>query len=286
MKIYDRARGVYAEEKEYGGKKLDFLYGTLFGRILLKLVFSRRYYSHINAVFMKSRYSVKKIKPFIDEYGIDISRCEKKEFESFDDFFTRKRRYGGCTDESCLIACADARLSVYEITENLTLKIKNSVYTLDELVDGRLDLSAYGGGVCLVYRLAVEDYHRYVFFDDGVIGGSFEIEGALHTVRPISEKYRVFSRNHRVCTLLETEHFGDTVQIEVGALQVGKISNYPVSVFKRLDEKGFFSYGGSTIIQLFKKGAAVIDGDICKRDCETLVEIGESIGRKGVKTLC
>lgn len=278
MRIYNRAKRIYIEEKEYGEKKLKFLYHTLPGRILLKLIFSRRFYSSLNGWFMKNKSSVRKIQPFIEEYHIDLTKCEKKEFRSFDDFFTRRRAYATTAHENSLIACADARLSVYEIGNDLTLKIKNSIYTLKELVDGHFELAEYGGGICLVYRLAVEDYHRYVFCDEGKLGEIYEIKGVLHTVRPVSEKYRVFSRNHRVCTLLYTKHFGDVIQIEVGALQVGKINNHSVSDYKRLDEKGFFSYGGSTIIQLFKKERVMIHEDIGDRECETLVEIGESIG--------
>lgn len=281
MKIYDRKAGVYTEEKEYGKKKLGFLYNTLPGRILLKLVFARKYYSVINGMLMRSRDSVKKIKPFIDEYSISLDDCEKTEFTSFDDFFTRKKKvYFSGESAERLISPADGRLSVFEINEDLTLKIKNSIYTLEELTGEIEDLSPYKGGICLVYRLAVEDHHRYVFADDGIIRNTRSISGKLHTVRPISEKYHVFSRNHRVCTVMDTTHFGRMIQIEVGALQIGKINNHPVKSFKRLDEKGYFSYGGSTIIQIFEKDSLEIDRDITEKDCEVLVRIGEGIGTK------
>ncbi len=280
MRIYDRQAGKYIEEKEFEKKKLELLYNTLPGRILLKLIFARRYYSVFHGWRMRSKASVKRIVPFMEEYSIILEGCEKKSFSSFDDFFTRKREYHTEASSDKLIAGADGRLSVYRIDEDLTLRIKNSVYTLCELTDGRMDISAYAGGMCLVYRLAVEDYHRYVFIDSGRITDSISIKGEFHTVRPVSEKYRVFSRNHRVCTLLKTDNYGEVLQIEVGALQVGKINNHPVENFNRLDEKGYFSYGGSTIIQLFKKGAIELDGDIMDKDCEVLVKIGEVIGSR------
>lgn len=281
MKIYDRKTGVYTEEKEYGKKKLEFLYNTMPGRILLKLVFARKYYSVINGAFMKSKSSVKKIAPFLKEYSIFLDDCEKTEFTSFDDFFTRKKkRYFSSESEDRLISPADGRLSVFDINKDLTLKIKNSIYTLEELTVGVGDISPYKDGICLVYRLAVEDHHRYFFVDAGIIRDTKSIRGELHTVRPVSEKYHVFSRNHRVCTVMDTEHFGRMIQIEVGALQVGKINNHPVKSFKRLDEKGYFSYGGSTIIQIFEKDSVEIDRDITEKDCEVLVRIGEGIGTK------
>lgn len=283
MKIYDRAAGQYREEKEYGGKSLKFLYGTAMGRILLKIFFCRGIYSKLNGAFMKSPLSVRRIFPFIEKYGVDMSNCKRTDFKSFDDFFTRE-----CSvDTSCsgdeLIAPCCGRLTVYSIDESLMLKIKGSVYTLTELTGGCFSLSDYGGGSCFLYRLAVEDCHRYVFFDDGEVVSSKEIKGFLHTVRPVSENFRVFSQNHRVCTLLRTKRFDDVIQIEVGALQVGKITNHAVTDFSRFDEKGFFSFGGSTIIQLFKKSVVSVDEDIKKySECgvEVLVKTGERVARR------
>ena len=282
MKVYDRAAGRFAEETEYGGKSLKFLYGTVLGRILLKAFFCRSLYSKLNGAFMRSPLSVPKIRPFIEKYEIDLSQCVQKDFKSFDDFFTRKYIFTtSCTSDELMSPCC-GRLSVYPVDDGLSLKIKGSVYTLSELAGG-LDVSGYGGGICFVYRLAVQDCHRYVFFDNGKIIRSEEIKGVLHTVRPISERFRVFAHNHRICTLLRTEHFGDVIQIEVGALQVGKITNLNVTEFSRTDEKGFFSFGGSTIIQLFTKSAVSVDDDIAEHSengVEVLVKTGERVARR------
>lgn len=283
MKIYDRAAGEYREEIEYGEKSLKFLYNTVIGRVLLKAFFCRGIYSKINGAFMRSPLSARRIEPFIQKYNVDIGGCERTDFGSFDDFFTRKYPFKtDCAPDELIAPCC-GRLSVYPVSDGLTLKIKGSAYTLPELVGERFDVSEYRGGLCLVYRLAVEDCHRYVFCDKGEIVRSEEIKGVLHTVRPISEKYRVFARNHRVCTLLRTEHFGDVIQTEAGALQVGRITNHDVSHFSRMEEKGFFSYGGSTIIQLFKRNAISVDGDIqrlSESEIEVLVKTGDKVGVK------
>lgn len=283
IKIYDRAAGIFREEKQYGEKGLVFLYRTVPGRILLKLFFCRGIYSKLNGMWMKSCLSAGKIEPFIREYGVDLSDCERREakdYKSFDDFFIRKCHWQCGAGPRELIAPCRGRLAAYRIEEGLALHIKGSMYTLPELVDGRFDLSRYEGGVCLVYRLAPEDCHRYFFCDAGRVLRTEEIKGTLHTVRPISERYGVFSRNHRICTLMRTEHFGDVMQIEVGALQIGRINNHPVREFARMDEKGYFSYGGSTILQLFGPGTVSVDGDIRKysqQGVEVLVKPGERI---------
>lgn len=283
MKIYDRVAKAYREEKQYGGKSLEFLYHTVVGRILLKAFFCRRVYSKLNGIWMKSSFSVRRIDPFVREYDVNLSACERTEFKSFDDFFTRKYRLSCSAGAQELIAPCWGRLAAYRIDKGLVLRIKDSVYTLPELIDNRLELSQYEGGVCLVYRLALEDCHRYYFCDDGRVLRTGEIAGVLHTVRPISEEYSVFSRNHRVYTLMRTVHFGDMVQIEVGALQIGKINNHELTAFARMDEKGYFSYGGSTIIQLFLPGVISVDEDIRKhsnRGVEVLVNAGEKIAKR------
>ncbi len=281
MMIYDRSAGKLREEREYGAKSLDFLYNTVAGRALLKAFFCRKVYSRINGAFMKSKLSAGRIRPFIEKYDIDLSRCERVNFDSFDDFFTRECHFTTDCSPDELIAPCCGRLCAYPITDDLTLRIKRSVYTLSELADG-IDVSGFGCGVCLVYRLAVEDCHRYVFCDDGELVRTKEIRGELHTVRPISERYRVFSRNHRVCSLLKTARFGELIQIEVGALQVGKITNHTVTSFSRMEEKGYFSFGGSTIIQIFKEGVLRLDEDIMsnsRNGTETLVKTGERVAR-------
>lgn len=288
MKVWDRREQKYIEEQEYQKKLLDFLYHTAPGRILLKTVVANPWFSEINAWRERSPRSVRKIRPFVEKYHIDMSQYEGRRFRSFDDFFTRKRAYRSNAGKNDLIAVADARLMVRPIAKGLVLRVKNSDYLLEELVGDKFDVSRYEGGTCLIYRLAMEDYHRYVYLDEGRRGKQVTIPGKLHTVRPISSRCRAFSANHRVCTRLHTAGFGEVIQIEVGALLVGKIQNHSVKRFARLQEKGYFRHGGSTILQLFEPGQIVIDEDIrtqSMRGTEVLVRIGEVIG-KGTRINC
>ena len=71
MKIWDRKRNIFYEEKEYGKKKLDFLYNTFLGRILLKLIFSRVWFSKLQAIYQNSKISKRKILPFILKYNVE-----------------------------------------------------------------------------------------------------------------------------------------------------------------------------------------------------------------------
>ena len=140
------------------------------------------------------------------------------------------------------------------------------------------------GGLCLVFRLTVTDYHRYFFFDGGVADGNTFIKGRLHTVQPAAlEKRRVFTENCREYTVLETDNFGTAVQVEVGAMMVGRIVNDVKSGrFERGDEKGRFEFGGSTVVLLLQKDKAALDPEFFANtalDRETVVKCGERIGK-------
>lgn len=63
---------------------------------------------------------------------------------------------------------------------------------------------------------------------------------------------------------------------------VGKIVNEDITTFKKGEEKGHFEFGGSTVVLLIEKGKVSIDKvilDNTKKDIETIVKLGDSIGR-------
>ena len=70
--------------------------------------------------------------------------------------------------------------------------------------------------------------------------------------------------------------------MEVGALLVGKIVNHAVQPqVRRGQEKGYFRFGGSTVVMVLQPGTAQIDADILansREGYETVVKYGEAIG--------
>ena len=102
----------------------------------------------------------------------------------------------------------------------------------------------------MILRLTVDDYHRYCYFDDGIKSENHRIEGVYHTVNPIANDHvKIYKENTREYTLMKTKHFGDALQMEVGALMVGKIVNHDgAGSMRRGIEKGYFQFGGSTSI--------------------------------------
>lgn len=280
MQYYDRRTKSVVDEIEYQKDILNFLYKKKLGRILLKVFVARPWFSKLMGLYRKSRLSKKNIIPFIEKYKVKVSRKELTSFKTFNDFFIREKRKPKNKDKNDLVAIADGKLSVYNIDDDLRLNIKQSSYSIDEIVENKKIADMFRGGTCLVYRLAVSDNHRYNFIDDGKTAFVKKIKGMLHTIRPISAEYNVYSRNSRVVTLLNTRHLGYVCYVEVGALLVGKIHNHKKVSFKKNDEKGYFEFGGSTIVVLLNKDI-IIDDDIVKmnaNDLEVQVYAGERIG--------
>ncbi|KNY27876.1 phosphatidylserine decarboxylase [Pseudobacteroides cellulosolvens] len=287
VNIYNRETRSLYQEKQFKDGQLKFLYNTILGRIILRVFISGKWYSRYNARKNDSSKSIAKIQPFIAEYGIDMAQYQKREYKSFNDFFIRtiipeKRPIP--RDESILPSIADSKLMYYKIEKDLSIKIKNSIYTVEELIQDRELAEEYSGGICLVFRLTVDDYHHYCYCDDGKMLFSKHISGRLHTVGPISAKrHKVYCENSREYSVLDTKHFGKVVQMEVGGLLVGKIVNNLKASFKKGEEKGWFEMGGSTIVLLLKETAVNIDEDIVSNSAkgiETKVKYGERIGER------
>ena len=274
-KVYDRKTGEVSEVAQYGGAGLKFLYGNPFGRILLRFVIGH-FCSNLYAAYNRTRLSRKKIQPFVNKHHMKVEN--PAQYHSFAEFFTRQEARTVSKAKTALIAPADSKLLCYPIDSRQVIKIKHTQYSIRDLV-GR-DFDGFEKGHCLVFRLAVDDYHHYCFVDDGELVEQNHIKGRLHTVSSFSDQYRVFAQNDRVVSLLKTKHFGDIIQVEVGAMLVGRINNRDVQSFKKGEEKGYFDLGGSTIVLLVKDDIK-IDDDILAQSAqgiETKVSYGEKIG--------
>ena len=63
---------------------------------------------------------------------------------------------------------------------------------------------------------------------------------------------------------------------------MGKIVNHNTHMFSRLEEKGYFEFGGSTIVLLIQHGKVRLDADLVENSengYETIVRMGERIGK-------
>ena len=267
-------------------RTLRFLYHTRPGRMLLKPLTCRPV-SKVSGKFLDSPMSKPLIRPFVKKNNIDLKDFYADNLRCFNDCFTRKIREPlhpiDCRPES-LIAPCDGLLSVYPIDGDTVLPVKQSRYTLPDLLEDEHLANRYRDGLCLVFRLCVHHYHRYCYLDDGHKGENRFLPGKLHTVRPVAlAAGPVFTQNCRELTVLNTDHFGLVTQVEVGAMLVGKILNHHGSgPIRRGQEKGMFLYGGSTVILLLEKDRATLAPHLLEaslRGEEVPVQMGQSIGR-------
>ena len=227
------------------------------------------------------------MEPFIRRNGINREDYEEKEYSSYNDFFTRKLRQGVREmdmDERHFISPCDCRLSVYPIEPQMEVTIKNTCYTVGSLLRDERLAEHFKDGYLWVFRLSVDDYHRYIYVDNGRESVRRRIPGVLHTVNPVANDVcPIYKENTREYSLLKSEHFGTLLMMEVGALMVGKIENRPVmSHVRRGQEKGNFAFGGSTIIYMTQKDKVFPDLDILINSAdgiETKVQIGSRIGK-------
>lgn len=281
MQVWNRKELI--ETPEVGAGAMRFAYENPIGRGLTKAILCRSFISNLYAAWQKSSLSRGKVRKFVARYQISTEDCTAQEFSNFNAFFTRQRKnYVNQTAENELPAIADSKLTALPIDENRVFTIKGVPYTAAELLENERLAAEYAGGTCLIFRLSPDDYHRYVYPDGGTQEKTVAIKGVLHSVNPIAGSLGVYRRNARRYTVLHTTHFGDVVQMEVGALLVGRICNHSETTgsFEKLQEKGYFEYGGSTVILLLKKDTVTVDADILKysaKGIETKVKIGERI---------
>ena len=262
---------------------LNMLYGNRIGRMLLKPLISKPV-SDLSGFLLDTKASKALIAPFVKANAIDTDDYILDDIHSFNDFFCRKIKNGlrpVPEDAGKFIAPCDGLLSVYRIDDDTKLKVKQSVFSMRSLLRDKRLAREYTGGYALVFRLCVNHYHRYIYFDSGKRYKNRRIQGVYHTVRPVAlDKTPVFTENAREYTVIDTDNFGRCVQMEVGAMLVGRIVNEHTKVMRvsRGEEKGHFEYGGSTVIVLVPKDKVTLRNDILSlidTSKETPVIMGE-----------
>ena len=265
---------------------LDFLYRTAPGRALLRPLVSPAV-SRLCGRALETGASRALIPGFVRRAGIDVSEFDLTDIRCFNDFFCRPVKAGrrpAAMEPEALIAPCDGRLSVVFLEDGRAFPVKQSVWTVEGLLCDSALAEEFRDGICLVFRLQVDDYHRYCYFDSGEKHPGVFLPGKLHTVRPVAlEGIPVFTENSREYTLIDTDNFGRAIQAEIGAMLVGRIVNLLPGAGRvtRGEEKGRFEYGGSTVLVLLRKGAATLREEILAasaRGEEFPVKMGERIG--------
>lgn len=287
MKYIDRKGNITIEENGQD-KFLRHLYTDWGGKLCLKILI-RPFVSRLGGFVLKSRFSARFVPGFAERNKIDMTDYEEKKYCSYNDFFIRKIKPGArpiAKSESALICPCDGKLSVHRITRDSRFYIKDTEYTVEQLLRSKSLAKRYDNGYAVVIRLTVDNYHRYCYVAEGVKSSNVSLAGCFHTVNPVAnELHPIYKENAREYTLLQTTKFGTIVMMEVGAMMVGKIRNHhkgPRKVDKG-EEKGYFEFGGSTVVLLLQHGKVRLDYDLVENTengYETIVRMGERIGEQ------
>ncbi len=279
--------GTIVKNKTGQDKLLEFLYTNPFGRILLKPLVQPRV-SRFAGKLLSTNLSTLLIPSFIRRNGINMKEYQTGRYRSFNDFFIRKLKPGArriAPSPDVLISPCDCKASVYRIHSDTTFIVKHTEYTLRSLLRSRKLADRFEGGYLYLLRLTVDDYHRYVYAASGRQSKNYSIPGSFHTVNPVANDYLpIYKENTREYTLIHSPSLGDLIQMEVGALMVGKITNHKqCAMVTQGEEKGYFEYGGSTILVLTRKNAVIPRQDLLKNTAdgyETKLLQGHLLGRK------
>jgi len=287
IQYYERETGQIKTEKVAGEKWLVWLYYNPIGEATLWTMAKRKLVSSVYGKMMDRTSSTERIHPFIEDFDIDMSGVQEQKFKNFNDFFTRKLKDNARpvdTSLNIVISPADGKIMAYADISNSDFIIKGFRFDVSSFLDDPVLAQKYLEGTLIIIRLAPADYHRFHFPVSGNLTPGKKIEGDYYSVNPLAlrKKAEIFFLNKREYTIISNPLFGDVIMAEVGATMVGSIVHtYKGSTVKKGEEKGYFRFGGSTVVLLFEKSKINIDKDLLintAKGHETAVKMGERIG--------
>lgn len=243
------------------------------------------------AAYQNTKFSARKIEPFVRKHHIDMSEFEPGPFESYAAFFERRFLPGKRSfpaDQSQMGAFAEARYFAWNrLQPEQRFPVKGSSLDAPTLLGSTSRAEGFKGGPVLLARLSPVDYHHLHYVDDGITLETDRIGSKLWTVNrnALQSQPDILFRNERSIQMLETSHFGKIACVEVGALTVGRIvQQHDIKKpFKRGDEKATFRFGGSAVVLFGEPGKWLPSKDLVERTTEgveTLVRLGEVIAHR------
>lgn len=289
----DRYSGREQTEQVYGEVWLRRVYGTPLGRSLLLGVVSRAWFSRLYGWWMSRPASRSKIRPFISAYGINEDEMAEPagSFGSFNAFFTRLLKASArplAEGDGSLLFPADGRhMGFARLGQEQQVFVKGQQWNLAALLghDPQL-VEKYTGGTLVLSRLCPVDYHHFHYPVSGLAGQPHWIDGRLYSVSPIALRQRLdyIWENKRCLTEVALDCGRSCLFIEVGATNVGSIRHLKDAHGVRVERgqrKGWFEFGGSTVITLFPPDTVRLDEDLLAasaRGIELYAKVNDHMG--------
>ena len=291
IRFYNRYSRAMETESIYGETFLRWAYGNPLGQLTVALAVKRLWFSRWYGWRMDQPGSRAKVAPFIQQYAVNTEEFAESadKYGSFNEFFYRRlkpeaRPIAG--DETVAVFPADGRhLAIQNVRTADTFYIKGQQFDLKAFLGGRELASEFEGGALLISRLCPVDYHRFHFPVAGKPGAARMLDGSLRSVSPLAlrRKLSILWENCRALTEIDSTVFGNVLMVEIGATCVGGIhQNYkPGEPVSKGAEKGYFSFGGSCVVTLYKKDSIRFDNDLLENaasGCEVYAKMGDQCG--------
>jgi phosphatidylserine decarboxylase len=223
---------------------------------------------------------------FLRHYPVNLAEAERSDpsdYDSFNDFFTRRMRPGvrPIDPEALAVACpVDGYVSqAGPLEDDALLQAKGIRYSAAALLGGEPSLAAqFAGGAFATLYLAPHNYHRVHMPLRGQLRLARHVPGDLFSVNAATADGvpGLFVRNERIACVFDTAA-GPMAVVLIGALFVGSMSlswageirasrpramrDLPVQPAIALDkgaELGWFNMG-STVILMFGARGPILD---------------------------
>ena len=291
IQYIERASGQIKTEKVPSAYWLNWLYYHPVGKIGLETMVKKKFLSDWYGEQMDKPSSTEKIEEFVKEYNIKMDDYVEQDYESFNEFFYRKLKPNARKinqDSMILISPADGKVLAYSNIQNQDFIVKGYSFNLHSYLQNDSLANLFQNAGLYIIRLCPTDYHRYHFPATGEIVFSQNIEGYYYSVSPMALKKKValITMNKRDYSVIRTQEFGDIIYSEVAATMVGSmVDTYQDSQVNKGEEKGYFKFGGSTIILILHTDSIHMDVDLLQstqNQFETEIKMGQQIGKANI----
>ncbi|KAJ3334319.1 hypothetical protein HDU76_000011 [Blyttiomyces sp. JEL0837] len=234
----------------------------------------------------------------VDEISLPLTS-----FQNLNEFLYRKLkpecRTMASPNPNIIVAPADSRVTCYRhISDATKFWIKGRNFTLSSLLHDKNLAHEFQGGSIAIFRLSTQDCHRFHSPIDGFLSNTTTIPGTYFTSNSMAIRSAVDIYTENVRTVTEIHwlsevnnagggktptHRGKVIMVCVGAMLTGSIVHLVKggNGVRKMDELGYFAFGGSTVILIFERGTVEFDNDLIQNSAqqlETLVKIGNQIG--------
>ncbi len=206
---------------------------------------------------------------------------ELAQYPTLHDLFVRKLKDDARKIDSTIdsvISPVDAVIEdIGTITETREMKVKDKVYSIEEMLGDEEILTKYQNGTYMILYLSPSHYHRIHSPVAGLVKKQWTLGSKSYPVNKWGLKYgvRTLAKNYRVMTEVQT-NVGHVTIVKIGAMFVNSIeTTYKGEKLEKGEELAYFTFG-STVVLLFEKGIfQVEDSIVIPHD----IKMGEKIGR-------